>query len=196
MDRLQSHLRNKFLAGIIAAVPIAVVVVGSLWVEEKTRPLAELVGLPFPGLGVLIVLIAIYLLGVIVTSLLGRWMLGLVDRLLGRIPGLKLLYRAWKDVLVVPPGRREMLSQVVLVPALEGQGVQLAFTNGEPTPGDPARLCVFLPNVPNPVTGRLLLIDRERCKPIPLSMEEAFKVLLSTGNYLPAEVASATKEQS
>jgi uncharacterized membrane protein len=195
MEGLQAHLRNKFLAGIIAAVPIVVIVVGALWVEEKTRPLAEFVGLPFPGFGILIVLVAVYLLGLIVTSLLGRWALGRVDRLLGRIPGLKLLYQAWKDVLVVSPGRKDMLSQVVLVPALEGQGVQIAFTNGEPTPGGPSKLCVFLPNVPNPVTGRLLLIERDRCQPVQLSMEEAFKVLLSTGNYLPAALASAGKER-
>jgi uncharacterized membrane protein len=190
MNPIQSHLRNKFLAGIIAAVPLVVVVVGGLWVEEKTRPLAAGIGLDYPGLGIVIALAAVYLLGVIVTSLLGRFFLGMLDHTLLRIPGLKLLYQAWKDVLVIGPGRKDMYSQVLLVPSPEGCGMQVAFSNGEALPGDPTRLCVFLPNVPNPITGRVVLIERAHCQPLGLSMEEAFKFLLSTGNYMPSGMAT------
>jgi uncharacterized membrane protein len=49
-------------------------------------------------------------------------------------------------------------------------------------------LCVFLPGIPNPLSGRLVIVERELCLPLPLSMDEAFKFLLSTGNYLPPEL--------
>jgi uncharacterized membrane protein len=189
MNGLQAHLRNKFLAGILAAVPLVILVVGGLWVEEKTRPLAAGVGLDYPGLGILIALVAVYLLGLLVTSLMGRFFLGLIDHTLRRIPGLKLLYQAWKDILVVGAGKKDMYSHVVYVPSPDSRGVQLGFTNGDPTPNDPASLCVFLPNVPNPITGRLIIIERAQCRPTNLSMEEAFKFLLSTGNYFPADKA-------
>ena len=54
MTWLKNQLRDKLLAGALAAVPVVVVVWGSLLVEQYTRPLAQQVGLDFPGLDVLL----------------------------------------------------------------------------------------------------------------------------------------------
>ena len=91
MTWLKNHLRDKFLAGALAAVPVVVVVWGALLVEQYTRPLAQQVGLDFPGLGVLLAVVGVYLLGLAVTSFLGRFALRLADRLLQKVPGLGLL---------------------------------------------------------------------------------------------------------
>jgi uncharacterized membrane protein len=186
MRKLGTHLRNKLLAGALAVVPIVVLVWGVLWVEEHTKPLSQPLGFHFPGLGVLVAIIAVYLLGLIVTSLVGRWILGIVDKLLQRIPGLNYIYRAWKDVMVQPPGKAGVFHRVVLVHGLFGKGMQLGFTNGEELPGDAEHWCVFVPGVPNPISGQLLLVKRKDCLLLALPVEEAFKYLLSTGNYLPA----------
>ena len=116
MTWLKNHLRDKFLAGALAAVPVVVVVWGALLVEQYTRPLAQQVGLDFPGLGVLLAVVGVYLLGVAVTRFLGRFALRLAERLLQKVPGLSLLYRAWKDVLLVPPDKAGTFHQVMLVP--------------------------------------------------------------------------------
>lgn len=99
-----------------------VVVWGALLVEQYTRPLAQRVGLDFPGLGVRFAVVGVYLLGLAVTSFLGRLALRLADRLPQKVPGLSLLYREWKDVLVVPPDKAETFHQVVLVPNPAGAG--------------------------------------------------------------------------
>ena len=57
MTWLKNHLRDKFLAGALAAVPVVVVVWGALLVEQYTRPLAQQVGLDFSGLGVLLAVV-------------------------------------------------------------------------------------------------------------------------------------------
>jgi uncharacterized membrane protein len=75
----------------------------------------------------------------------------------------------------------------VLVPNQMG-GAQVGFTSGRPLPGDPRSICVFLPGIPNPLSGRLVIVARDQCAPLALSMEEAFKFLLSTGNYLPPQL--------
>lgn len=103
--------------------------------------------------GVLLAVVGVYLLGLAVTSFLGRFALRLADRLLQKVPGLSLLYLAWKDVLVVPPDKAGTFHQVVLVPNPAG-GAQVGFTSGRPLPGDPRCLCVFLPGFPNPLAGR------------------------------------------
>src|SRR6478672_10713346 len=106
MTSLPTHLRNKMLAGALAAVPIAVVIFAAIWLERQTKPLTEMLGLPrFPGLGILLGLVAIYLLGVAATSLIGNALARAADYLLLRIPGLNLVYRTWKDVLVLPAGK-------------------------------------------------------------------------------------------
>src|SRR5436190_895845 len=62
---------------------------------------------------------------------------------------------------------------------------QVGFTSGRALPGDPKNICVFLPNIPNPISGRLVIVPRNVCSPLKLSVEEAFKFQLSSGNYLP-----------
>ena len=186
MKWLPTHLRNKFLAGALAAGPLVVLVWGAVWLEQHTRPLAEPFGIHFPGLGILMAVAGVYLLGVLVTSVLGAIALRLADRFLVRIPGFNLLYQAWKDVLVLPPSKASIFSHVVLVPDPDRNAAQLGFICGEGLPTDSRTCCVFLPSVPNPLSGELHLVGRETCVPLAVSVQEAFKFLLSNGNYLPA----------
>ena len=95
MGRLKTHLRNKLIAGTLAAVPVAITLFILWYVDTKAR---EILGLNVPFLGTALTLVAIYLLGLFVTSFIGHFLLGLVDRALRRIPGLRDLYRAWRQV--------------------------------------------------------------------------------------------------
>jgi uncharacterized membrane protein len=196
MYGLQTHLRNKFLAGGLAAGPIVILVLAVAWLEEHTRPLTQPLGYHFPGLGILLAIAAVYLLGVLVTSLFGTFALGLADRALQGVPGLNQVYRAWKEILVLPLDKAGTFHQAVLVPIEQGQAYQLGFTSGEGLPGDPASLCVFLPGVPNPLTGRLIVVNRQTCLPLSLPPEEAFKFLLSTGNHVPPALRGPAGKES
>jgi uncharacterized membrane protein len=109
----------------------------------------------------------------------------MLDHILERIPGFNQLYHAWKDVVLLPPGRSDTFHQVVLVPSADGKSAQIGFASGDALPGDGRTWCVFLPNIPNPLTGRLMLFDRDSCWPVKVPVGEAFKFLLSTGNYVP-----------
>jgi len=184
MSGIWEHLRNKLVAGMFAAVPVAVVVYAAVWVESATRVLAEPLGVKVPGLGVLIAVVGVYVLGVIVTSVVGRFFFGMLNAILGRVPGLRLVYQGWKDLLVVPPDQAGMYHQAVLVPVGEGR-MQVGFTSGRSLPADPTSLCVFLPNIPNPISGRLVVMPKRLCLPLKMSVEEALKYQLSSGNYLP-----------
>jgi len=193
MNALRIHLRNKFLAGGLAAGPLVILALAARWLEENTKLLTQPLGFHFPGLGVLLALAGVYLLGLVVTSLVGRFFLRLLDSLLQRVPGLNLLYRAWKDILVLPVGKTGVFHRVVLVPAAEGRGVQLGFTDGTPLPGAIEKLSIFVPGVPNPLSGQLVVVERSACRELEVSVEEAFKYLLSTGNYVPAGLTQVSE---
>src|SRR5688572_25693388 len=117
MPSLQKHLRNTFLTGIFAAAPIAVTVFVIVYIENATRaPLYRLFKINTPFAGVLLAIVLIYLLGLLVNSLLGKWLITVVDRVLLRVPVLRELYRAWKHISVTPGGKEGIFAKVVLVP--------------------------------------------------------------------------------
>lgn len=197
MEWLQKHLRNTFLAGALAAAPLAVTVFVVWYIESRTRVISDKVlGRGVPFLGVVIALVAVYALGLFVRSVLGRFALKLVDAALNRVPGLRSAYGAWKQVALTPGGGEGMFAKVCLVRDETGRRLEMAFTSGVPVEGTAAAadplLCVFVPACPNPMNGRLLLVPRSDCRIIDdLPAEEAFKIVLSTGNYAPRQLGLA-----
>ena len=193
MTQLKSPLRNTFLAGIFAAIPLAVTIFVIWYVEHVTRILTrELLNVDVPFLGVLLAIAAIYALGLVVSSIIGRFFLKTIDWLLLRVPVLRDLYQAWKQVTLTPGGREGMWAKVVLVPVESGSTRMLGFTSGDGIAGDPRSICVYVPGAPNPVNGRLYFVRRDRCQVVDMTTEEAFKVILSIANYTPPQLGAAT----
>src|SRR5439155_24726723 len=89
MNLLRKHLRNTFLAGIFAAIPLAVTIFIVWYVEHATREtMRQLLDVNVPFLGIAVAIGLIYVLGLIVSSLIGRIFLRLIDWILLRVPGL------------------------------------------------------------------------------------------------------------
>ncbi len=189
---IQKHFRKVFLAGIFAATPLVVTVFFVWYVEAATRdPVRALTGLDIPFVGVLIAIVLIYLLGLVVSSLIGKWFIGRIDALLLRVPLMRDLYQAWKHISVTPGGKEGIFARVVLVPVEDGRSRTIGFTSGEAIAGHAETCCVFVPAAPNPMNGRLLFVPIADCIVLETTPEEAFKWILSGGNYVPEEVGRA-----
>ena len=188
MGSLQSHLRNKLVAGLLAAIPVAVTCFIIYYVDSKSR---ELLHVHTPFVGIAIALGVIYLLGVFVTSVIGQFLLRAFDRILRRVPGLRDLYRSWKQVALADT-QVGMFAHVVLVPDDAGRGCVLGFTSGHSIEGDPGLSCVFVPSSPNPTSGKLYFVPTTRCIRLDMSPQEALKLLISGGNYVPGSVGKGT----
>src|SRR5450631_4196706 len=184
MGPLKTHLRNKFVAGVLAAIPVAVTFFILWYVDSKAVPF----------LGIAVALGAIYVLGLFVTSLVGKFLIGITDWILGHVPGLRDLYRAWKQVALTDTqdGGFGIFGRVVLVPDEEGRGMVIGFTSGHALEGDPEVCCVFIPASPNPTRGRLHFIPQSRCVRVDLAPQEAIKMIISGGNYVPRALGDAT----
>src|SRR5438093_1028004 len=102
-------------------------------------------------------------------------------------------YVAWKQVLVTPGGTEGIFSRVALIPDETGATHLLGFSNGRTIEGDPQTVCVFVPASPNPINGRLYFVHKEKCQFVEVSPEEAFKAIISPGNYVPPGVVCAAK---
>ncbi len=191
---MQNKVRNTFLTGALAVIPIAVTIYIIWKIESLAETMTEYLfnrpGRPIPFVGILIALAVIYATGMLISSIVGQWFIRRFDSLLSRVPGLNALYQSWKQIALTPGGTEGTFSKVVLIPSEVG-GMQLGFTSGRSIEGHDATWCVFVPNAPNPITGRLHFIHQSKCIVLQCSAEEAFKVVLSTGNYVPASVGEA-----
>jgi uncharacterized membrane protein len=196
MVKLQQHLRSTFLAGIFGAIPIVVTIFLIWYVDDQTRVISEkLFGKRLPVVGVVIAIVGIYVFGLIATSLLGKFFIRAIDGLLSRVPILKQVYAAWKQVALTPGGTEGTFAKMVLIPSETAKMHTLGFTSGLPIAGSTDTLCVFVPAAPNPLQGRLFFVHRDQCRFLEASNEEGFKLLLSTGNYVPAEFGEVLERE-
>jgi uncharacterized membrane protein len=181
------YIRRTMVAGIFGFIPLAVTAFIVYWVDANTRRITVwCFNREIPFLGALIALAAIFVTGMITNSLLGKFFLRILDSVLIRLPVLGQLYLAWKQIALTPGGGTEgTFSHVVLIPDEFASMRLLAFTSGRIVEVDGQQCyCVFIPSSPNPITGRLCFVTLDKCKIIDMNAEEAFKVILSTGNYL------------
>jgi uncharacterized membrane protein len=186
MDSTRDHIRKNFLTGMFAAIPVAVTIFIIYWINAQTQPITHWIfrhDIPF--LGLFLALVTIYLIGMGANSLLGRFVLRRIDHMIGRLPVVSQIYLAWKQIALTPGGTEGTFSKVVLIPDETGFMKWMGFTSGRVVEGSEPMYCVFVPNSPNPITGRLYFVPLDKCTMLAMSVEEAFKLILSTGNYVP-----------
>ncbi len=138
------------------------------------------VGWYFPGLGLLLALLAIYLVGFCVTTFVGRWLWRRVDRALESLPLLGTFYQSLKEVLGYDSSRERFFQGVVAVKADEGY--EIGFITGQSAgPDGKPHTLVFVPSAPNPTNGKLLLVEPGELKKLDVRTADALRALVSMG---------------
>jgi len=144
-----------------------------------------------PGLGVLVMLVALLLTGVFATNMVGQWWLRQGSRLLNRIPIVKSIYSSIKQVsdTLFSSSGNAFREAVLLQYPREGSWT-IAFVTGRPggetahhLPGD--YLSVYVPTTPNPTSGFFLMVPRRDVIELAMSVDEALKYVISMGVVAP-----------
>lgn len=179
------HISRAFVAGVIALLPIGGFIFAVVWMETTVSKswLAEQAWY-FPGLGIVIAAAVIYLIGVTVSSFLGKWFWRTIDRLLDRVPALGMLYRTLKQIVGYGEGKEGMFLGVVLVPArgMDEGAVEIGLVTSERLRADGTKeLTVFVPAAPMPTAGRLIMLEESRIRRIDTPVSVALKQLVSVG---------------
>ena len=111
------------------------------------------------------------------------------------MPLVGVLYRTLKQVVGYGEGKDAMFERVVLVPGRDRDSAEIGLvTNTLPAQDDGThRLLVFVPAVPTPTSGRLVVIEEEHVHPMEISVHEALKLLVGIGTLeAPEEARTAT----
>ncbi len=179
MNAILRHLTRCAIAGVVALLPVGGLVLSILYMENM---LAEswLVDqwYYFPGLGILAAVVIIYVIGLIVTTFIGRWMWGRVDALLERLPILGRLYQTLKQIVGYGEGEDAVFRRVVFVPSpVAPDAVEMGLVTNQIDD----KLVVFVPSAPNPTVGRLITVDPSTVTETDIKVSDALKSLVSVG---------------
>jgi len=196
-----SHLRRYFVAGLLFWVPVAVTVLivrflvnildkSMVLVPVQYRP-ENLLGFSVPGLGVILALVVVFLTGIIVANLLGRQLIRLWEALLARIPVVRTIYSASKQLIeTVVSGNGKSFREVVMIEYPRKGLWTMAFVTSDANEqakrhvGDDA-ISVFVPTTPNPTSGFFLMVSASEAVRLDMSVEDGLKLILSTGVLQP-----------
>jgi uncharacterized membrane protein len=203
---LIAALRKYFLAGVVVVVPIAAALLVLIWVFNSVDNILQPVirevivrwvnpdytGAKITGLGFVVTLVLIFTTGMIASNYVGRKLIKFGDSQLARVPVFSQIYGAVKQVVEGISGlglRTAAFRKVVYVEFPIPGMKSIAFvTNEVMDPRGNKLYCAFIPTVPNPATGYLLIATPNRIYPTDLSIDEAMKIIISAGIILPTAV--------
>ncbi len=207
-ERLQQDLKNDLIAGLLVVIPLATTIWLSTVVSrfvlafltsipKQLNPfitlnplLQDLINL---ALGLTVPLLGILLIGLMARNIVGRWLLEFGEGTLSRIPLAGSVYKTLKQLLetflrdnsarfrrvVLVEYPREGLFSVGFVTGLVGPSLQQEL--------DQPLLSVFIPTAPNPTTGWYTLVPESSVKDLNISVEDAFRTIISAGIVNPDE---------
>ncbi len=195
------NLRRYLIAGLLVWLPIVVTVLilkflidvvdqSLLLLPEMAQP-ETLIGFRIPGLGFLLSGVVLLLTGMVVTNLLGRNMVKVWESLLARIPVVRAIYSASKQLTeTLFSGSGKSFRKVVLVRYPHPGLWTLAFLTGDGVPEANRKtgrdlVNIFVPTTPNPTSGFFLMVPREDMVELDMPVDVGIKLILSAGAVAP-----------
>jgi uncharacterized membrane protein len=174
------RLANYFLRGLVVIAPVAITVYVCVWIFES---IDGLLGLPIPGLGFLLTLGVITLIGFLASNLLAISFVSLLERVMTRLPFVRLLYTSTKDLLDAFVGEKRRFDTPVIVSVTpDGSAKALGFVTMRTLEqlGIGQHVAVYFPQSYN-FAGNLLLVPADRVTPLGLDSAAVMAFIVSGG---------------
>ena len=203
------RLRNYFISGLLFWIPLALSVIVIKFFLELVNNLIPQKYLPealfnldttIPGSGIILVLLVILITGVMVTNILGRKLVALWEKVLNKIPGFRNVYNVLKKVSdTVFNTSTESFRKAFLI-QYPSKGIWvIAFQSGDYR-GEAKSIIgeeimnLFVPTTPNPTSGFFVMLAKKDAFELDMSVEEAFKLVISAGVVTPNSVKIKDEE--
>lgn len=201
-QNLKQDLKNDLIAGLLVVIPLATTIwlsitVASAVIEFLTRIPKQLN--PFDGLhpilvnllnvlvGLAVPLLGILFIGLMARNIAGQWLLNLSEQILQGIPFAGSVYKTLKQLLeTLLRDSNDKFRRVVLIEYPRRGVWSLAFVTGAADSSIQSHLPedtigVFVPTTPNPTSGWYAIVPRHEAIDLSISVEEAFKIIVSGG---------------
>ncbi len=199
---LAARLRNYLFAGILVTAPISITLYFTWsvvdWVDQGVARVLPArynpsTYLPFslPGVGLVMLVIALMVVGFLTANLLGRSLIQWGERILTRMPVVRSIYSSLKQVFeTVFRDQSGAFREVVLIEFPRSGTWTLALVAGRAEGELHAKLpedmiTVYVPTSPNPTSGYLLFVPRADTIHVDMTVEDCLKFALSGGLAVP-----------
>lgn len=187
------RLARTFLSGLAVVLPIVITLAVLLWLVQSTEALLGAVVRLFlpdnvyqPGLGLVVALVLIFAVGVLMEAVYFRRLMRWFEDLLNRIPLVKTVYSAVRDLMSLfsKSGARKF-SKVVMVKFPGTEAGLIGFVTIEDFTGLPMQpaadtVAVYLP-MSYTIGGYTAFLPRAWLTPLDLSLEEAMRFVVTAG---------------
>ncbi|MBF0489587.1 MAG: DUF502 domain-containing protein [Candidatus Omnitrophica bacterium] len=198
MTNIFKHIRTYIFRGLLAIIPlllttIAITLLYKL-IDKKVMSFIEqyIEIRHIPGMGILLVLICLYLIGLVFSNVIGKQIFVFIGQVTERIPFIKFIYQMGKELSesFSLASDKQAFQKVLLVKNLTHDGWMIGFLTG--TVKDNATgeelLRVLISATHNPLFGYIVLVKPEQTRDPGWSVEETVKAMVSVGIIFPAEI--------
>jgi uncharacterized membrane protein len=205
--RFGARLRNYFVTGLIIVGPVTITIYIVWWfmnvADAWFKPLVPSAYLPetylpfaVPGIGLLFGIVLLTVIGALAANLLGRSLVSFGELMLDRMPIVRNVYRALKQIFesaIATIGPAQGFEKVGLI-EFPSKGLwSLVFVTGETKgeisltkPGGEEELVtVFMPTGIVPPTGFICFVPKRDVTFLKMSIEDAAKIVISAGMVVP-----------
>lgn len=207
MKRLKTSLRKYFFTGLLVIVPISVTGY-AIWFLLKAmdailryvpaRYLPETyLHIHIPGLGLILVVFLVFAVGLLTRNFVGRKMVHLGEKIVDRIPLARIIYVGVKQLLEALFFQKTKAFEKAALMEYPRRGIYaICFITGESKGEVQCKtnknmINVFVPTTPNPTSGFYILIPENELIILNMSVEDAFKLIVSGGIVSPNEAKNS-----
>lgn len=195
-----ARLRRYFLSGLVVLLPatltvyllIIIITFADGILGKYIQPyFADRFGFYFRGLSIFVGFVFIVIIGFLATNIFGKRLVDFFEGLLLRLPFFRQVYPAIKEIAMFLFSREKLAFQQVAIIEYPRKGMySMGFLTNESTDAinklTKNELCnVFIPTTPSPLTGFVVLVPKKEILFPDISVEEAFKFIISAGVVNP-----------
>ena len=209
MIKLLTRLRNYLISGLLFLIPLILTIIVIKFFLEFINSLVPQEYLPeaifnldtsIPGSGIILLFLIILITGILVTNILGKRLVALWEKLINRIPGFRNIYNILKKVSDTVLNTSSQSFKKAFLIQYPSKGIWvIAFQSGdyrgeaESIIGEET-INLFVPTTPNPTSGFFVLIPKKDAFELDISVEDAFKLVISAGVVTPNSVKIKDKK--
>ena len=192
LKHIDSHIQGRMVVGLINLLPMLITIVVLLFLignaDRLIRPLPFISGEPwdFPGIGVVVLVLLVYLVGLLAWLPPGRKVIDLINALLSRTPLVKSIFGVSQQAVGAFASQYNF-SRVVFVEWPREGMIAMGFVTGRiyaPTK-DWSIVSVYIPTVPNPTSGNMAFVPEYDVIETDMTVEGAMRLVFSGGIVLP-----------